>query len=88
MYATHIFDGLDDWPTHVHYLTNSGETGWQGRLEELTFYQELRARGDPSPLLKIAEKWLRDELREKGIRGEVETASGPAGQLFVITIWC
>ena len=20
LYATHIFDGLDDWPTHLHYL--------------------------------------------------------------------
>ena len=22
LYATHIFDGLDDWPTHLHYLCN------------------------------------------------------------------
>ncbi|CAN0489728.1 unnamed protein product, partial [Laminaria digitata] len=21
IYATHIFDGLDDWPTHLTYLT-------------------------------------------------------------------
>ena len=24
LYATHIFDGLDDWPTHLHYLCNKG----------------------------------------------------------------
>jgi CCR4-NOT complex subunit CAF16 len=24
IYATHIFDGLDDWPTYLHYLTDSG----------------------------------------------------------------
>jgi ABC-type uncharacterized transport system ATPase subunit len=29
LYATHIFDGLDDWPTHLHYLCNKGHTGWQ-----------------------------------------------------------
>lgn len=28
-YATHIFDGLEDWPTHLHYLTHQGTTGWQ-----------------------------------------------------------
>jgi len=25
LYATHIFDGLDDWPTHIHYLNNQGK---------------------------------------------------------------
>ena len=31
LYATHIFDGLDDWPTHLHYLCNKvvrEGTGW------------------------------------------------------------
>lgn len=32
LYATHIFDGLDDWPTHLHYLCNKGHTGWQVRF--------------------------------------------------------
>ena len=30
IYATHIFDGLDGWPTHLHYLKKGGATGWQG----------------------------------------------------------
>ena len=30
LYATHIFDGLDDWPTNLHYLKHGGVTGWQG----------------------------------------------------------
>jgi CCR4-NOT complex subunit CAF16 len=51
IYATHIFDGLDDWPTHLHYLTNQHTTGWQGKVEELDMYNALRAKGDPSPLL-------------------------------------
>lgn len=25
IYATHIFDGLDDWPTHLTYLTRCVE---------------------------------------------------------------
>ena len=59
LYATHIFDGLDDWPTHLHYLCNKGRTGWQGKIEDLDLYQNLRKAGEPSPLLRIAETWLR-----------------------------
>lgn len=81
LYATHIFDGLDDWPTHLHYLCNKGHTGWQGKTEELQLYKELRAKGEPSPLLRIAESWLRAELVEKERLGEArEEASGPAAQ--------
>lgn len=76
IYATHIFDGLDDWPTHLHYLTNKGFTGWQGKLWDLEYYQELRRTGHPSPLLKIAERWLRREL----VEGSKEEASGVAAQ--------
>lgn len=25
IYATHIFDGLDDWPSHLHFITNKGK---------------------------------------------------------------
>mmetsp|Transcript_13916 Transcript_13916/g.20832 ORF Transcript_13916/g.20832 Transcript_13916/m.20832 type:complete len:314 (-) Transcript_13916:766-1707(-) len=78
LYATHIFDGLDDWPTHLHYLCNKGHTGWQGRIENLDLYHQLRSKGEPSPLLRIAETWLRAELVEKHANNETEHASGPA----------
>lgn len=78
LYATHIFDGLDDWPTHLHYLCNKGHTGWQGLLHDLDFYKHLRSEGEPSPLLRIAEKWLRAELVDKQAKNENEAASGPA----------
>lgn len=42
IYATHIFDGLDDWPTHLTYLTRDGSTGWQGRLEELELNKQMK----------------------------------------------
>jgi len=82
IYATHIFDGLDDWPTHLHYLCNKGHTGWQGKIQDLDFYQQLRAKGEPSPLLRIAEKWLREELIQKKKQGEktTEAALGVAAQ--------
>mmetsp|Transcript_16751 Transcript_16751/g.52376 ORF Transcript_16751/g.52376 Transcript_16751/m.52376 type:complete len:234 (-) Transcript_16751:545-1246(-) len=64
VYATHIFDGLDDWPTHIHFLTRDGATGWQGRLPDLDLHRQLREQGHPSPMLKIATTWLRAELRD------------------------
>lgn len=84
LYATHIFDGLDSWPTHVHYLTDRGCTGWQGKIEDLGYYQELRRQGEPSPMLRIAEKWLRDELIEKKKRlKEGESVEKQAGVLVI-----
>jgi len=78
IYATHIFDGLDDWPTHFHYLNHHGHTGWQGQMNDLEIYRDLRAQGHPSPILKIAETWLRAELNEKKSKNQKEIASGPA----------
>ena len=75
IYATHIFDGLDDWPTHLHYLCNKGHTGWQGRIETLDLYKELRTKGEPSPLLRIAEKWLRNELTATSVPEEAAGAA-------------
>lgn len=72
LYATHIFDGLDDWPTHIHYLNRFGRTGWQGEVKNLDLYTKLRKEGHPSPLLKIATSWLRTELAEFGPATEGE----------------
>jgi hypothetical protein len=48
---------------HVTYV------GWQGKIGDLELYKELRAKGEPSPLLRIAEHWLRKELEEKDAAG-------------------
>jgi len=78
LYATHIFDGLDDWPTHMLYLCNKGSTGWQGEVKDLPLYRTLRDEGEPSPLLRIADTWLRQELVELDKVGTQEEASGSA----------
>jgi len=74
VYATHIFDGLDAWPTHLHYLNYKGTTGWQGSLEENEHYTELRNAGHPSPMLKVAERWLRTEIAEQKAAGSLPSA--------------
>lgn len=77
LYATHIFDGLDDWPTHLHYLCNKGNTGFQGKLGDLELYKELRSKGEPSPLLRIAETWLRSEMTS-------DVKEAPAGEAALV----
>ena len=62
LYATHIFDGLDDWATHLFYLTHDGKCGWQGKMEDLELYRELTTNHYPAKMLAIAEHWLRKEL--------------------------
>ena len=62
IYATHIFDGLDDWATHLYYLTDTGSCGWQGEMESLEMHQTLKQLNHPCKMLAIAEHWLRKEL--------------------------
>jgi len=79
VYATHIFDGLDDWPSHIHYIHHTGVTGWQGPIEKHELYCKLREEGHPAPLLKIVESWLRQEVKEKSEAHITEKAAGEAG---------
>ncbi len=60
------------------YISVEGSTGWQGRIETLDIYKELRTKGHPSPLLQIAVSWLRKDLKEKQEQGgqKFEKASG------------
>lgn len=41
-------------------------------------YKQLRAKGEPSPLLRIAEAWLRAEVVAKRAENVKEQADGPA----------
>jgi CCR4-NOT complex subunit CAF16 len=74
LYATHIFDGLDDWATHLFYLTSEGRCGWQGEMKDLDIYQQLRATNSPSKMLAVADHWLRRELEESRAKNQFEKA--------------
>ena len=81
LYATHIFDGLDEWATHLFYLTDSGNCGWQGAMNELEIYNELKAKNHPAKMLAIAEHWLRKELDAKRAQNKHERAQGIAAEM-------
>merc|ERR1712147_343792 len=63
VYATHIFDGMDRWPTHVAYLT-AGRLSFFGSIAE--FHKHM-PKSDPkvyqpyfaSKLMTILASWIR-----------------------------
>ena len=74
VYATHIFDGLEDWATHCLYLQaypKVGSVGYCGPLKDLTEFRVLTKSGNTSPLMSTIEKWLRKEQDKARQRGEL-----------------
>jgi len=64
VYATHILDGLEDWATHLVYLTE-GSIKVQSALPELEELNTLRASKVSSPLLRLVFAWLRAEFEKQ-----------------------
>ncbi|XP_039123215.1 ABC transporter I family member 19-like [Dioscorea cayenensis subsp. rotundata] len=56
VYATHIFDGLEKWATHVAYI----QDGELRRCESLGNIHELE---NAKNLLSVVESWLRSETK-------------------------
>ena len=63
LYATHIFDGLEEWATHMVHLSQ-GAIVQSGRLTDFPELQERLANHTPAPLLRTVETWLRRERDE------------------------
>merc|ERR1711874_876044 len=65
LYATHIFDGLERWATHIAYVAQS----------KLQLHRPLTDFPEVTPqtgLLKLAEGWLRKENdRQRAERAEI-----------------
>jgi len=72
IYATHIFDGIGEWATHLAHLDNGTITKFDN-VEDIKSLQDLRERrrkgidvsGDDSSLLLLVEMWLRGEFEER-----------------------
>lgn len=61
IYATHIFDGLESWATHVAYVDN----GRLKRSEKLSDLPELGGPNGATNLIGVVEPWLRKEREER-----------------------
>eukprot|EP00271_Cylindrocystis_brebissonii_P003722 TRINITY_DN14992_c0_g1_i1.p1 TRINITY_DN14992_c0_g1~~TRINITY_DN14992_c0_g1_i1.p1 ORF type:complete len:340 (-),score=34.14 TRINITY_DN14992_c0_g1_i1:155-1174(-) len=63
IYATHIFDGLETWPSQIAYVA-------RGRLQFMKPVQEIEELQQMS-LMRTVEKWLRKEMElERAARQE------------------
>ncbi|WOK96069.1 ABC transporter I family member 20 [Canna indica] len=68
IYATHIFDGLEDWPTHVVYVAH-------GKLQLALPLQKVKEISNLS-LMRTVESWLRKERDEDRRKRKVRKESG------------
>ncbi|KAL5700349.1 ABC transporter I member 20 [Ranunculus cassubicifolius] len=68
IYATHIFDGLEDWPSHIVYVA-------RGKLELALPMDKVKEISNLS-LMRTVEKWLRKERDEDRIRRKERKAKG------------
>ncbi|GES92196.1 glutamate-rich WD repeat containing [Rhizophagus clarus] len=74
VYATHIFDGLGDWPTHIAHIKRGNIVAFhdfhknfpelENMISSIGKQQLTNNRNMGSPLLKVVEQWLREDLRE------------------------
>lgn len=68
IYATHIFDGLESWPTHLMYVA-------RGRLQVFEPAENLPELKE-GKLLELVEKWLRAEHNRRMAEKEAAAAAG------------
>ena len=47
LYDTQIFDGLDYWATHLHYLTDEGNVGGKARSKTWRIIKNQRRKINP-----------------------------------------
>jgi CCR4-NOT complex subunit CAF16 len=67
VYATHIFDGIGDWPTHIAHMTDKHIKDFY-TLDQLMNLPEIKNEKIHifnSLLLTIVEKWLREDYQNE-----------------------
>lgn len=81
VYATHIFDGLEEWCTHVAYMeagriVRGGVTAELGLLPPSGGATATAVTAAPRKLLHVVEEWLRVERDERRRREKEAGANG------------
>lgn len=61
VYATHIFDNIEGWPTHILYLSR-GRVKVFLPIDKCQRYAALKAGGCLTPLYTLVRDWLYQEL--------------------------
>ncbi|KAL8275884.1 hypothetical protein Esti_000220 [Eimeria stiedai] len=68
VYSTHVFDGLDDWPTHLLYL-EKGELKVFSSVSEL---HELQGATTAGSFFALVQRWLLSEAENKKLQNVLE----------------
>ncbi|KAJ6822214.1 ABC transporter I family member 20 [Iris pallida] len=68
IYATHIFDGLEDWPSHIVYVAH-------GKLQLALPLEKVKELSNLS-LMRTVESWLRKERDEERERRRIRKEKG------------
>lgn len=68
IYATHIFDGLETWASHLAYV----EDGKLKRLQRTMEIPEFNSARQAKNLLQVVESWLRKEREARMLKDTVE----------------
>jgi len=63
VYATHIFDGMEPWATHLAYVRR-GRLALLSEIDAIPELREQRERGATAPLLRVVVDWLRAEAKQ------------------------
>lgn len=58
VYATHIFDGISDWATHIAHIA---QKKLELKVVDSIFWEESSDSTSDSKLLKVVEGWLRKD---------------------------
>lgn len=68
IYATHIFDGLEMWPSHIAYVA-------QGRLQFAKPLSDIKEVKEIS-LMRTVERWLRKEIEDQRMKRKERRTKG------------
>ena len=74
IYATHIFDGLDGWASHMAFIAQ-GTFQRFGPIETFDELTAMQKTGVYSPLLRTVEKYMREH------RAKLQAAAGGKAQM-------
>jgi CCR4-NOT complex subunit CAF16 len=68
IYATHIFDGIGEWPTHIAHM-NAGTIVKCMSIDDVQQLEAFKSAPKAnSPLLFLVEQWLRKDFSDAKVR--------------------
>ena len=72
LFSTHIFDGLEEWGTHVTYVRN-GTVVLNKELADMSELAPFKAQGSLTPLFHYVETTVRKDAQEARAAGRKST---------------